>query len=128
MPVNTFEEKRARLPLELNNRNPMKTSTRRYLRLRRKFSIKKKIQAQSGKLRLTVFRSSKHIYAQIVDDEQRKTLVSESTTSKAFQEQMKYGGNVKAAALVVRCWVRRRRSRAFSKWFVTAMVLSIPAG
>jgi len=78
----------------------MKTSKRRELRLRRKFSIKKKIQAHTGKLRLTVFRSSKHIYAQIVDDEQRKTLVSESTASKAFQDQLKYGGNVKAAALV----------------------------
>ena len=78
----------------------MKTSIRRHLRHRRKFSIKKKIQAHSGKLRLTVFRSAKHIYAQIVDDEQRNTLASESTASKAFQKQMKYGGNVKAAALV----------------------------
>ncbi len=51
-------------------------------------------------MRLTVFRSSKHIYAQIVDDGQRKTLVSESTASKVFRQQMKYGGNVKAAALV----------------------------
>lgn len=78
----------------------MKTSIRRHLRLRRKFSIKKKIQAQRGKLRLTVFRSSKHIYAQIVDDAQRRTLVSESTATPAFREQMQYGGNVKAAALV----------------------------
>jgi len=78
----------------------MKTSTRRRLRLQRKFYIRKKIQAHRGKLRLTVFRSSKHIYAQIVDDEQRKTLLSESTSSKTFKEQQKYGGNVKAAVLV----------------------------
>ncbi len=49
---------------------------------------------------MTVFRSSKHIYAQIIDDNERKTLVAESTMSKAFKDKMQYGGNLKAAALV----------------------------
>jgi len=52
------------------------------------------------RLRLSVFRSAKHIYAQIVDDRAGKTLVAESTVSPAFKGKMKYGGNVKAAAIV----------------------------
>ena len=78
----------------------MKTLERERLRLSRKKRIKLKIQKQKGRPRLTVFRSTKHIYAQIVDDNEGKTLVSSSSLSKGFKEQMKTGGNTKAAALV----------------------------
>ncbi len=78
----------------------MKTTLRRRRRLHRKQRVKTKTQRHPEKLRLTVFKSSKHIYVQIVNDQERKTLVSESSTTKAFRDQMKYGGNVKAAALV----------------------------
>ncbi len=51
--------------------------------------------------RLTIFKSAKHIYAQIVDDRDGKTLAAESTLSPAFKEKnLKSGGNVQAAALV----------------------------
>ena len=78
----------------------MKTTLRRRLRLHRKQRVKTKNQRRPEKLRLTVFKSAKHIYAQIVNDQERKTLVSESTASQVFKKQMKYGGNVKAAGLV----------------------------
>ncbi|MEE9498479.1 MAG: 50S ribosomal protein L18 [Nitrospinaceae bacterium] len=78
----------------------MKTTLRRRLRAHRKQSVKTKTQRHPEKLRLTVFKSSKHIYAQIVNDQERKTLAAESSASKTFREQMKYGGNVKAAVLV----------------------------
>ena len=78
----------------------MKTTLRRKLRLHRKQRVKTKTQRHPEKLRLTVFKSAKHIYAQIVNDQERKTLVSESTASQVFKKQMKYGGNVKAAGLV----------------------------
>ena len=78
----------------------MKTTVRRRRRLHRKQRVKTKTQRHPETLRLTVFKSAKHIYAQIVSDQERKTLVSESTASKAFRDQMKYGGNVKAAVLV----------------------------
>jgi large subunit ribosomal protein L18 len=78
----------------------MKTTLRRSRRLHRKQRVKTKTQRHPEKLRLTVFKSAKHIYAQIVSDQERKTLVAESTVSKAFQEKLKYGGNVKAAVLV----------------------------
>ena len=78
----------------------MSSEARRVLRLKRKQRIKNKVQKDKTKLRLTVFKTSKHIYAQIVDDQKRQTLVSASTVSKEFKDQMSYGGNVKAASLV----------------------------
>ena len=78
----------------------MATSLRRRLRQSRKQRVKKKIQRNPEKLRLTVFRSAKHIYAQIIDDRERKTLVSCSSLSKALQGKVKNGGNVEAAKMV----------------------------
>ncbi|MBM14816.1 MAG: 50S ribosomal protein L18 [Nitrospina sp.] len=78
----------------------MKTLERERLRLSRKKRIKLKVQKQKNRPRLTIFRSSKHIYAQIVDDKDGKTLVSSSSLVKGFKEQMKNGGNLTAAALV----------------------------
>ncbi|MFQ5716563.1 MAG: 50S ribosomal protein L18, partial [Nitrospinales bacterium] len=47
-----------------------------------------------------VFKSLNHIYAQIVDDLANKTLLSESTMSKAFKDKNKNGGNIDAAKWV----------------------------
>jgi large subunit ribosomal protein L18 len=78
----------------------MKTALREKLRKDRKDRVKRRVQRNKDKFRLTVFRSIKHIYAQIIDDKEGKTLVSESTMSPAFRQQMKDGGNAKAATLV----------------------------
>ena len=78
----------------------MKTAERQRLRLNRKRRIKRKTQVGQERLRLSVFRSSKHIYAQIVDDRAGKTLVAESTVSSGFREKMQNGGNVEAATVV----------------------------
>ncbi|QPJ64250.1 MAG: 50S ribosomal protein L18 [Candidatus Nitrohelix vancouverensis] len=78
----------------------MKTSLRQALRDKRKIRVKNAVQRDKTKLRLTVFKSAKHIYAQIIDDQQGKTLVSESTLSESIRGQVGNGGNVKAAALV----------------------------
>lgn len=51
-------------------------------RAHRKKSIRKKIFGTTERPRLTVFRSGKHIYAQIIDDTQGKTLVAASTVEK----------------------------------------------
>jgi len=78
----------------------MKTLERQRLRLSRKRRVRKKIQRSKETPRLSIFRSSQHIYAQIVDDKQGKTLAAESSVSPEFKKAMQYGGNVKAAALV----------------------------
>jgi len=65
------------------------TFKREQARNRRKLSIKKKIRGNSERLRLSVFRSLNHIYAQIIDDEEGKTLVSFSTIDKEFKAEDK---------------------------------------
>jgi len=63
---------------------------------RRKTSIRKRVFGSTEKPRLSVYRSSKHIYAQVIDDYSGKTLVSASTV----QEKVATGGNVDAAKAV----------------------------
>ena len=65
---------------------------------RRRYHVRKKIVGTVERPRLTVFRSSKHIYAQLIDDLNGVTLASAS--SNANMESASYGGNVKAAAAV----------------------------
>jgi large subunit ribosomal protein L18 len=63
-------------------------------RLRRKLHIRKKIHGTADRPRLSIFRSAKHIYGQLINDDTRETIVSAETTSAEFSQ---YGGNVKAA-------------------------------
>lgn len=67
-------------------------------RLRRHARVRKNISGTAERPRLDVFRSSKHIYAQIIDDVTGTTLVSASSLDKAFTEG--YGGNCDAAKAV----------------------------
>lgn len=78
----------------------MKTAERQRLRENRKIRVKNKVQSNKDRFRMTVFKSSKHIYAQIIDDKGGKTLAAESSLSPNFKEKMKNGGNVEAAVLV----------------------------
>jgi large subunit ribosomal protein L18 len=67
-------------------------------RFRKRKSIRKKISGVAEKPRLAVFRSSNHIYAQLIDDDASATLASASTLDKEVREKIKYGGNKAAAA------------------------------
>ena len=66
-------------------------------RLRRHRRVRGKISGTAARPRLGVFRSAKHIYAQVIDDEQGVTLASASSMDKDFNA---YGGNVEAAKKV----------------------------
>ena len=68
-------------------------------RLKRKKRIQKKVFGTSQRPRLVVFRSLKHIYAQVIDDENRITLASATSSSKDFTGS---GGNVDGAKKVGR--------------------------
>ena len=67
---------------------------------RRKARVRRAIIAKGGRPRLSVFRSSKQIYAQVIDDEQGCTLASASSLEKAMREQLKTGATVEAARVV----------------------------
>jgi large subunit ribosomal protein L18 len=56
---------------------------------KKKASIRKRVIGTSERPRFTIYRSAKHIYAQIIDDSTGKTLVSVSTISKQLREQLK---------------------------------------
>jgi large subunit ribosomal protein L18 len=60
-------------------------------RLRRKRRVRKKIEGTSERPRLSVFRSGKNIYAQIIDDTQGRTLVSASSLVKEIRENLPGG-------------------------------------
>ena len=76
-----------------------KTSSRLLKRNRRKVSIRKSLTGTTERPRLTVFRTTKHIYAQIVDDVTGATLAAASTQSKTFKVKG-HNGNLEAAAKV----------------------------
>lgn len=66
-------------------------------RARRKLRIRKKVHGSAEKPRLTIFKSLKHIYAQLIDDISGKTLLCASSVSKEFSGS---GGNVEGAKKV----------------------------
>ena len=66
-------------------------------RIKRRKRIRAKISGTAACPRLSVFRSSKHIYAQLIDDVEGKTLCSSSTMDKGFEG---FGGNAEAAKKV----------------------------
>jgi large subunit ribosomal protein L18 len=57
-------------------------------------------RAAGGRVRLSVFRSSKHIYAQIIDDAKGETLVCASSLEKQLRVDLKTGANVDAAKAI----------------------------
>ena len=68
---------------------------------RRKARVRRSLRERAyGRPRLSVFRSSKQIYAQIIDDQQGVTLVSASSLEKDQREALKTGATVDAAALI----------------------------
>ena len=67
---------------------------------RRKFHVRKKVHGTPDRPRLSVFRSSRHIYAQLIDDVKGLTLASAGTRSKALRDKIAKTGNKKAAEIV----------------------------
>jgi large subunit ribosomal protein L18 len=68
---------------------------------RRKARIRRTIKAAAGgRLRLSVFRSSKHIYAQVIDDRKGATIVAASSLEKELRGSLKTGADVGAAKVV----------------------------
>ena len=90
---------------------------RQAMRIKRKKRIRTKVQGTAERPRLTVFRSARHIYAQVIDDQRGQTLAAASTMEKELRES---GGfeNKKAAAAEIG---KRIAQRAANKG-ITAVV------
>ena len=76
------------------------TNTRRISRIKRKKRIRKKITGTQDRPRLSVFRSSGHIYAQVIDDVKGHTIVSASSLDKEFLDTGVKGGCKEGAVAV----------------------------
>jgi len=80
----------------------IKKKDRKKLRRRRHLRVRKKVFGTPERPRLCVFRSNKHIYAQIIDDTVGRTLVAASTLDKDLRDKLEKTWNKEAAREVGR--------------------------
>jgi large subunit ribosomal protein L18 len=86
------------------------------LRNRRKMRARTKLRRYSaGRLRLSVFRSSKHIYVQVIDDRKGVTLAAASSGDKALKGKLKTGADRSAAAEVGKLIAERAKAAGVDK-------------
>ena len=76
------------------------TNIRHQARLKRKKRIRKKIHGTPQRPRLSVFRSARHIYAQIIDDTAGRTLTAASTINQQAKDAPKFKNKVAAANFI----------------------------
>ncbi|HJX37931.1 MAG TPA: 50S ribosomal protein L18 [Anaerolineae bacterium] len=91
------------------------TRDRNVARRRRHLRVRKKIQIREGRPRLAVFRSLKHIYAQIIDDAEGQTLVTASTLDPEVRDQIADLKKSEQAKLVGEVLARRAKARGVER-------------
>ncbi|MFB0518312.1 MAG: 50S ribosomal protein L18 [Acidobacteriota bacterium] len=80
-------------------------------RERIKRRIRKKIRGTAKRPRLSVFRSLRNIYIQLIDDDRGVTLAAASSLEKELRSQLKTGGNMEAARRVAELMAERIKSK-----------------
>lgn len=83
---------------------------KRSARIRRGKRSRMKMR-ELGVTRLSVFRSSKHIYAQVISGEENKIIVSASTVEKSMRDELSYTGNAEAAAAIGKLVAERAKEK-----------------
>lgn len=78
----------------------IKTANRKEKVQKRHKSIRVKLAGTTEAPRLAVYRSTKHIYAQLIDDVKGVTIVSASSVDKDLKEKLGHGGNIEAAKAI----------------------------
>lgn len=82
-------------------------------RLKRHLRVRKKVQGTAARPRLNVYRSSKHIYAQLIDDVAGVTVASASTVDKELSGLIGNGGNVESARKVGELIAKRAQAKGY---------------
>ena len=82
---------------------------------RRKWSVRSGLFGTPERPRLSVFRSDKHIYAQLIDDYAGRTLAAAASTDTDVRGELKNGGNVSAAKLVGKAIAERGKAAGVTK-------------
>lgn len=88
-----------------------KTNPSHKARQRRKLAIRKRIRGTAARPRLSVFRSARHIYAQLIDDDSSSTLIAASTLSPELADLEGHRGNIDAAKAVGRLIAEKAASK-----------------
>jgi large subunit ribosomal protein L18 len=84
-------------------------------RLKRHLRVRKKINGTAARPRLSVFRSSKHMYAQLIDDVAGVTIASASTMDKELTDAVSNGGNIEAATKVGQLIAQRAQAKGVTQ-------------
>lgn len=92
----------------------IKTQNRKAQVQKRHRRIRVKVKGNSEAPRLAVYRSVKHIYAQIIDDVKGITLVSASSDDKELRSKLPHGGNIEAAKVVGEAIAKRAAAKNIS--------------
>jgi large subunit ribosomal protein L18 len=77
---------------------------------RRKWRVRNTVHGTAQRPRLSVYRSSKHISAQLIDDISGRTLAAASSASKELRGDLKTGGNIAAARVIGQAIAQRGMS------------------
>lgn len=93
----------------INKKNRKLVTAKRHQRIRVTLS------GTSEKPRLAVYRSTKHIYAQIIDDTKGVTLASAGTVEAAVKAKMPHGGNIEASKEIGKLVAERAKKAGISK-------------
>ena len=86
----------------------MSANIKKERRIRRKMRVRKKVSGSPERYRMTVYRSLKHIYAQIIDDTQNSTLVSACTVEKEAVAAMGTEGTKSDSSKIVGALIAKR--------------------
>ena len=85
------------------------------LRQRRSFRVRKRLKGTSERPRLSVFRSHKHTYVQLINDEAGRTLASASSMDGEMKGAVSYGGNKPAAQAIGKAIAERALARGITQ-------------
>ena len=86
--------------LRLKGKKMIKSKNRKEQNRKRHLRVRKKINGVPECPRLAVYRSTKHIYAQLIDDVNKVTICSASSIDKDLRDKLGHGGNIEAAKAV----------------------------
>ena len=84
-------------------------------RVKRKVGVRKDVEGDATRPRLTVFRSARHMYAQVIDDQTGKTLVASSTVEKTVRDGVKGKKKSDAAKDVGKSLAERAKTKGITK-------------
>lgn len=91
------------------------SESKREAKKRRHKRIRKKVFGTPERLRLSIYRSLNHVYAQLIDDLKGQTVVSASTLEKEFKDEKTHKGNIKMAKKVGELIAKRALEKGIKK-------------